>query len=520
MSGAVQWGWFESPWDRLAGARKESKYVAAEVREKLAERLAQFIERDIAAGGFRVGDKLGTEEALSVQYSVSRTVLREALALVERSGLLHARRGKGGGLIVGEVTAETIAANLQRYLDFISQDYEETLDLRRTIEGLTSRLASERLDDEQLAILRELLHQHAAATAPRDLVTVTVKMVRQSEVAAKNPMLQVASLLVGRQTLHHLAASGAIQRSVFERTPEAIEDANTRAALIRAIIAGEVGHGWQHVCRLMEIFHGLISGPTWVRPAHAADAEAVLNLMGVGKESGLAHQVASSIKARIVEQQLGEGDSLGSESSLIADLGVGRGVFRSAVRLLEQLSVVKMVSGKKGGLRVLTPDPRSIIARSVTQLRTLGVAWGDIEEVTGVLAPLAIERAMKAIDAPSRMELLEPFDALTQGEGASLRELAAAYHGVLAKISSHSSPSLSFIFSLMQALIPLCDGRELENVRISGVNREAFAALSTAVLAGDVELARRRLIALPKVGFRFVVRTQSVRLQGEPDSLP
>jgi DNA-binding FadR family transcriptional regulator len=498
--------------------RLGAQHVAAEVKEKLAERLAQFIERDIAAGGFRVGDKLGTEEALSVQYSVSRTVLREALALVERSGLLHARRGKGGGLIVGEVTAETIAANLQRYLDFISQNYEETLDLRRTIEGLTSRLAAERLDDEQLLIFRELLQAHASATSPEELVTVTVQMVRQAEVAARNPMLQVVSLLVGRQTLHHLAASGAIQRSLFERTPEAIDDANTRAALIRAIIAGEVGHGWQHVCRLMEIFRALISGPKWERPSEAADSDAVLSLMGVGKEAGLAHHIAATIKARIVEKQLGEGDSLGSESSLIAELGVGRGVFRSAVRLLEQLSVVKMVSGKNGGLRVLTPDPRSIIARSVTQLRSLGVAWGDIEEVTGVLAPLAIERAMRTIDAPRTIELLETFDALTQVQGASLRDLAAVYHGALAKISSHASPSLSFMFSLMQALISLCEGSELENVRISGVNAQVFAALRAAVEAGEIELARRRLIALPKAGFRFVVRTKSVRLQGEPDA--
>jgi len=470
---------------------------------KLAQRIAGLIEGDIASGGYAPGVKLGTEEGLAERYQVSRSVLREALALVEHSGLASSRRGKGGGLIVGGATAESIAANLQRYLDVISRDVEETLDIRRTVEGLTSRLAAQRLDEMQLQALLELVALGDAARSPQEQVAAVVRMVRQTEQAARNPMLQVLSLLVGRQTLHHLGGEGA-QARLFAR---AGEDVAHRKALVLAIVANDGGHGWPQVCQIMDLFAEVIVGPK--RPAKRAavfDPDLLPALHGMAKETGLAGGVAVRLRNRIVDEKLGEGDLLGSEAALIAELGVGRGVFRSAVRLLEQLSVVKMAPGKNGGLRVLTPDPSAVIAGAVGQLRALGVRWAHVEEVVEVLAPLALERALAGAAAAGRQDLAAIFEFFRTLEGASLRDFAVAYQQAMAQVAASETPTLSFMFSLMEAVIRLCEGGELDEARVSVVLPDGLDRLQDAILAGNVALARRRMILLPKAGFRFGAR--------------
>ena len=57
--------------------------------------IADSLRRDIERGRFRPGDRLPSEADLTRQHSVSRTVVREAVALLRSDGLVEARKGAG-----------------------------------------------------------------------------------------------------------------------------------------------------------------------------------------------------------------------------------------------------------------------------------------------------------------------------------------------------------------------------------------------------------------------------------------
>ena len=74
----------------------------------LAAEIARGIEAEVIATGWPVGAALGSEASLQRHYGVSRSVLREAVRLVEHHQVARMRRGPGGGLIVTEPDARPI----------------------------------------------------------------------------------------------------------------------------------------------------------------------------------------------------------------------------------------------------------------------------------------------------------------------------------------------------------------------------------------------------------------------------
>ena len=54
----------------------------------------------IARARLRSGDRLPNEGDLAQQLAISKPTLRQALRVLERSGVLAVRPGKGGGILV------------------------------------------------------------------------------------------------------------------------------------------------------------------------------------------------------------------------------------------------------------------------------------------------------------------------------------------------------------------------------------------------------------------------------------
>jgi DNA-binding FadR family transcriptional regulator len=110
-----------------------------------AERLAQLIENDIAALGLSAGGALGSLRELTERYRQGRSVVREAVSLLERRGLGRMRPGPSGGFIVAKPTATAIGGELANYLRAAGaasqslQDAREALGLMRA--GQTEQTA-------------------------------------------------------------------------------------------------------------------------------------------------------------------------------------------------------------------------------------------------------------------------------------------------------------------------------------------------------------------------------------------
>jgi GntR family transcriptional repressor for pyruvate dehydrogenase complex len=64
--------------------------------EAAIEHLTEAIER----AGLRTGERLPSEGALAEQLGISKPTLRQALRVLELSGLVQVRRGKAGGIFV------------------------------------------------------------------------------------------------------------------------------------------------------------------------------------------------------------------------------------------------------------------------------------------------------------------------------------------------------------------------------------------------------------------------------------
>ncbi|HEY0227737.1 MAG TPA: FCD domain-containing protein, partial [Mycobacterium sp.] len=154
---------------------------------KLASTIARDIEADIIRRGWPVGASLGSERALQQHFSVSRSVLREAVRLVEHHQVARMRRGPNGGLLICEPDAGPATRAIVIYLEYLGTTLSDLLNARLVLEPLAASLAAERIDESGIDRLRAVLHAEEqwkpGLPAPRD--EFHIALAEQS----KNPVL-------------------------------------------------------------------------------------------------------------------------------------------------------------------------------------------------------------------------------------------------------------------------------------------------------------------------------------------
>lgn len=142
---------------------------------KLGEVTAARIRRDIARRRAPVGTNLGSESMLLASYGVSRSVLREAVRLLEYHSVARMRRGPGGGLVVVKPDAEAVIRAVALYLQSVGVDSHSLFEARDTIELASVAYAVERLEPSTEDVLREALAAERGDSAvPRDQGYATV----------------------------------------------------------------------------------------------------------------------------------------------------------------------------------------------------------------------------------------------------------------------------------------------------------------------------------------------------------
>lgn len=125
--------------------------------DKLAAQVARRIEAEVIERDWPVGVALDSEPVLRERYRVSRTVLREAVRLVEHHQVARMRRGPGGGLIacapdVGPATRAAVT-----YLELVGTGPRDVAEARRLIEPLAAASAAGRITEGGIETLRHML---------------------------------------------------------------------------------------------------------------------------------------------------------------------------------------------------------------------------------------------------------------------------------------------------------------------------------------------------------------------------
>lgn len=115
----------------------KSKKHGISAREKTYD----YLKANILSGHFIPGERLA-EEHLAEELGVSRTPVREALHKLEQEGLIEPLESRG--FRVPQDSPEEI---------------EDLFDIRTVLEGYTLKIICERITDEQIAMLEEIIEK-------------------------------------------------------------------------------------------------------------------------------------------------------------------------------------------------------------------------------------------------------------------------------------------------------------------------------------------------------------------------
>ena len=116
--------------------------------------VAAYFAREIRAGRLKAGQQLPTEQEQLARFSVSRTVVREAMASLRSEGLVVSRQG--AGVFVADHKANSTFRIDTKEMKSLAE-IENILQLRLAMEVEAAGIAAELRTDETLAQLRDCL---------------------------------------------------------------------------------------------------------------------------------------------------------------------------------------------------------------------------------------------------------------------------------------------------------------------------------------------------------------------------
>ena len=138
--------------------------------DKVAEKVARRILRDIVARNLQAGAMLPPEALMLQRYDVGRASLREGLRILEVYGLIWIKPGPGGGPVVADVSSLDFGRSATFFYHAVSATLHDLVECRVHVEPVMARLASDHLTDETAASLRAVLQgEEAAIGDPRGL---------------------------------------------------------------------------------------------------------------------------------------------------------------------------------------------------------------------------------------------------------------------------------------------------------------------------------------------------------------
>ncbi|WP_419730447.1 FadR/GntR family transcriptional regulator [Lichenicola sp.] len=120
-------------------------------QQNRTDQLERILRERIQGGILAVGTKLPSEQAMSAEFQVSRTVVREAVARLRSDGMLETRKGAPTRVRAAAQLAETLSMpqSVEGLLGF--------LEVRRSIEGEMAALAAARRTEAQCRLIEVAL---------------------------------------------------------------------------------------------------------------------------------------------------------------------------------------------------------------------------------------------------------------------------------------------------------------------------------------------------------------------------
>jgi DNA-binding FadR family transcriptional regulator len=195
----------------------------------MPERVRQELLAAIRDGRLPRSEQLPTQDELAAQFGVSRTVIREALRLMEASGAVVTRPGRRA--VVAATPAAAVRAGWAEWLAAHRDEVIELLSVRAAIERLAAAGAARNARQASVRALRRNVRELEAAAADADterVVALDVEFHRLVATASGSKLLL--------RLVDELAnAVGGSRIAAFSVTGRAAHSAREHAQVVEAI---------------------------------------------------------------------------------------------------------------------------------------------------------------------------------------------------------------------------------------------------------------------------------------------
>lgn len=135
------------------------------VVEQVVDNLKEFIKNS----GIQVGDKLPTENELCKQLTVGRSTVREAFRILQASGFVEIKPGRGAFVAR---TKETDLNDIVQWFVDNEVELKDCIEVRSAIEPLSIKLAIARSTDEDIEQLQETHSKFVNAVLNNDVYAI------------------------------------------------------------------------------------------------------------------------------------------------------------------------------------------------------------------------------------------------------------------------------------------------------------------------------------------------------------
>jgi len=151
-----------------------------------------MVVAEILNDNLAIGDKLPSEKKLTEEFNVSRTVVREALRVLEESGLVEIRKGPKGGAFVTRSLHKPVSSSLKNLITHGQITIDHLFDVRALIEPHIAVQAAMNAKQKDLKALGDLLDESSAHLDDVSLVKANnIRFHLLLSRAAGNPVLSI-----------------------------------------------------------------------------------------------------------------------------------------------------------------------------------------------------------------------------------------------------------------------------------------------------------------------------------------
>jgi GntR family transcriptional repressor for pyruvate dehydrogenase complex len=199
-------------------------------------------------------------------------------------------------------------------------------------------------------------------------------------------------------------------------------------------------------------------------------------------------QVADQLRNDIIDGQLAEGDSLGTEADLITRFEVSRPTLREALRILEAEGLISIQRGVLGGVTVHRPDRRMTARAAAFVLRSRSVDLADVFDASAIIEPAAarsVAGSRSRSGAAKRLRAIITEQKRAIDDAVDFANAQVRFHEEIVVLAGNLT--LTIVSEMLNEVIARAVEDVIEQTRLQGVAVRRSAIRSHELLADLIE---------------------------------